>query len=191
MLTESEKAEFAALLDEEERDPDAFVKLYQYLNGMQKRTSDHDVLQIEWVCRLLRRTVLPDAYVDGIRLELLQMVGRPDADLTYVYLSFWGTDDRADYLKIGIAKNVRKRMSGAHTDNPMNRLWTYTMPLHTRAEAMKVEAALLSHMAHSRITGEWVKLSKFSDQACKAMAESLAEVAADVMDRELVATLGS
>jgi len=199
MLNEQELAEFKELLDtedaaekagEHEAETDAFLGLWNYLKRMQGRTSDADILKIEWAVRIIKRTVLPAAYVDGIRAELLLMVGKPDADLTYVYMTFWGMEDRADYMKIGIAKNVRKRMSGAHTDNPMNRLWTFTIPLPTRSEAMTVEAALLQHMAHSRITGEWVKLSKFSEQACKAMADSLAEVASVVCDRTLEATGG-
>ncbi|OGT59752.1 MAG: hypothetical protein A3E01_04625 [Gammaproteobacteria bacterium RIFCSPHIGHO2_12_FULL_63_22] len=190
MLDETEVAEFKELMDEADKFGDKWVNVYMYLDKMQKRTRDHDVLNIEWVSRILSNTVLPPAYIAGIRMELLQMVGKPDADLTYVYMSFWGMEDRADYMKVGVAKNVRKRMSGAHTDNPMNRLWTFTIPLHTRQEALNVEAALLKHMCESRITGEWVKLSKFSAQACRALAESLAEVAAEQVERAVQATGG-
>ena len=111
------------------------------------------------------------------------MIGLEYKDHTYVYLTFWGLDDRAEFMKIGVAKDIKARMAGIKTGNPMDRLWTYCLLLHSRSEAMRVESALLSKMADTRVSGEWVKTSKFSGQTCRAICDDLSAVASELCGR--------
>lgn len=151
------------------------------LRNIRGRVTMTQVAYVEHAVKALRRIEeLPEAYVLGIRTELLQMLGTVGLDQTFVYLTFWGMEGRAHFLKIGIAKNVAKRMSDIHGANPMDRLWTYTMIFNTRGEATQVESALLRHMSPDKATGEWVRVAKCSEQACEAIAKSLAELAAQV-----------
>jgi hypothetical protein len=156
---------------------------------MREGTTNEDLMWIDQAHRTLRRSRLPAAYVDGIRAELLQMIGMTKVDETFVYLAFWGMDGRSEFLKIGVAKDVKRRMGDIHSANPMDRLWTFKMPLDTRGEAMQVESALLRHMAKDRVTGEWIRLSGCSAQACEAIAASLAEVAAAARGRPVDMTV--
>ncbi len=149
----------------------------------------NDQASIEIAMRSLAGTALPAAYLEGIRMELLQMLGLENVDRTYCYLTFWGVDGRAEFLKIGVARNVKNRMNGIRTGNPLDRLWTYTMALNSRGEAMKVEAALLENMKSDRTNGEWVRVAGCSEQACKAIADDLAELAATTCGRPTPLTL--
>lgn len=153
------------------------------LGAARSRVSQYEIDSIQSAMNILRRAPLADAYVDGLHMEILQMMGAEKLSQTYVYLSFWGMGDRADFLKIGIAKNVKHRMSGHKSSNPLDRLWTYSMTCISRPEALKVEAALLAKMSEDRCSGEWVRLSRFSAQACKAIADDLSALAAEVCGR--------
>jgi hypothetical protein len=99
-----------------------------------------------------------------------------------VYLAFFGENDCSQYLKIGIAQNVKARMQGHRTSNPLPLVLTMTAEFLRKADARAVESALLRHMAGDRIHGEWVRCMA-SVPACRAIAESLAEVASEVSGR--------
>lgn len=127
----------------------------------------------------LRKTCLPDAYVDALEDELLQMISQPfPAAMTVnVYLSFHGAESRATYMKVGVARNVTARMREIATGNPLPRLWTYSAPFGGRSRAMRIERLLLDHMGADRVKGEWVKVAGLSESAAQSVVESLAEVA--------------
>lgn len=96
-----------------------------------------------------------------------------------VYLGFFGLNDRSEFLKVGVAKNVRNRMADHSTGNPMFNVLTVSAQFQTRSTAFAVEQALLKHLIAEKTKGEWVHC-KASIPACRAIAESLAEVAAEI-----------
>lgn len=161
------------------------VNLEPLVIGLERmrKSAAGDAYRIMQAVKFLRDTSLPEAYVDGIQDELLQMLCQPvPKDLhIHVYLAFHGTEGRASFMKIGVAKNVKSRMSSLATGNPMPRIWTYATPLSCRQKAHKVESALLSHMAGSRVNGEWVNVHGLSEEAALGVVGSLAEVAGAVV----------
>lgn len=172
-----------------ERDAAESARIEKLLDGFRTlkfNVKPEHVRTIDAVVSALQRLPYPPAYVEGIRAELLQMLGLDYLDHTYVYLTFWGLEDRAEFMKVGVAKDVKSRMAGIKTGNPMDRLWTYCLLLHSRSEAMRVESALLEKMADSRVSGEWVRTSKLSAQACRAISDDLAAVATEVCGRPII-----
>jgi hypothetical protein len=105
---------------------------------------------------------------------------------THVYLAFFGNEGRATYMKIGIAKNVRNRMSGIATGNPLPNLWTYSAPFFTRVKATAVEAALLRHMSPDKVHGEWIHVQGLSARTAAEVVVSLSEVAGTVHGDEVL-----
>ncbi len=145
-----------------------------------------DLAKIYLAIESLRSLPLAPAYLNGVRDELVSMVcdlrvrGQHDTTPTSVYLSFYGTESRASFLKIGIAKDVRKRLAGHATSNPMPNLWTFAGAFGTRHKAGLVEAALLRHMANDKAHGEWLHVHGLSLDAAMEVVQSLAEVASDL-----------
>lgn len=131
---------------------------------------------------------LPASYVVGLQGEILQMIGKERTpDPVWVYLSFFGEFDRAQFLKVGVAKDVRSRINGHRTSNPLDNPLTLAAEFECRRDAMKVEAAILSHMKPDRANGEWIHC-KASIAACQSIAESLGEVASVAAARPVVFT---
>jgi hypothetical protein len=97
-----------------------------------------------------------------------------------VYLAFYGINDMASYLKIGIAKNVKNRLGGIKTGNPLPNLWTFTAVYDSKRDALSVESALLDHMSGDSVHGEWINVHGMTLQVSEALAESLSEVASEV-----------
>lgn len=156
--------------------------------GMRKATSTRDAILVVQAIQTLRKTKLPDAYVDGVQDELLEMVGQtvPKDMLVHVYLTFHGAEDLATYMKVGVARDVSNRLSTLATGNPLPRLWAFKAPFIDRNYAMRVEAALLRHMNADRVTGEWVRVGGLSRSAADSVVESLAEVAGIACGRDVV-----
>lgn len=130
----------------------------------------------------LRALPFPEAYLDGIRDELLMVLkgaSRNHPCSTHVYLAFYG-EEKASFLKVGIARNVRRRLSGISTGNPLPNLCTFSAPFMTRPKAERIEAALLKHLSVDKVHGEWVSVHGLSREACKSVADSLAEVASEI-----------
>jgi predicted GIY-YIG superfamily endonuclease len=103
----------------------------------------------------------------------------PEVLRVSVYLAFFGESDRAQFLKIGVARNVRSRMKSHRSSNPLANPLTLAAEFPDRPAACRVEQALLAHMRQDRVTGEWVAFRASLD-ACRAVAVSLAEVASTV-----------
>jgi hypothetical protein len=161
---------------------DGDMKLEKIIHGLAKiqgNVKPGMLSKVVGITEEMKSLPLPPSYVEGIKVELLTMLGMGRvADTTSVYLSFYGID-RAEYLKIGIARNVRSRMQGATTDNPVPRLWTFEAVFASRSDALMVESALLRHMSTDKVHGEWVYVKGLSEQATEAVVASLAEVAAE------------
>lgn len=135
----------------------------------------------------LRKLPLPPAYVDGLQDELFQLIGQtmPSEETVKVYLAFYGNSERAEFLKIGVAKNVRNRLGAFTTGNPMPNLWTYSAVIGSRSSAMSVESALLTHMAEDKAQGEWISVRGLSEAAALAVAQSLGEVASETRGKPI------
>jgi hypothetical protein len=137
----------------------------------------------------IQHMAFPPGYLKSIRAEMIEVLRSQctdGMDRTCVYLTFFGNGDRASHMKIGIAKGVKSRLSSIRTGNPIPHLWTYATAFHSRQMALRVEGALLRHMASDRAQGEWVNVHGLSEGAARAVVDSLAEVAAAV-SRDAVA----
>jgi hypothetical protein len=141
-------------------------------------TNDH-YETVFGVVELLRRTPLPPGYVTSIQSEMYMLLshGHKKTKGSNVYLAFYGHDDRATHMKIGVANDIKKRMDTFKTGNPFPNMFTYGAHFHERKEAFTVETALLKHLSASAVHGEWVSVGAISAEAAKKITESLAEVA--------------
>lgn len=159
--------------------------LVQGLVGYAHGVTVADTVMAAQAVDLLRKTSLPESYVDGLEDELMRVMGqklrRPKRVSTY--LAFYGNDDMAEYVKVGVSKDVHIRMKDIRTGNPLPRLWLYSARFEDRRTAMSVESAILSHVDGDRVTGEWAKLGGMSADAVRAVVSSLGEVASDLLGR--------
>lgn len=155
---------------------------------MRKWANDNDVMAVLKAITALRRAeALPSAYVDGLQDELLQFIGKPNSvPLTSVYLAFHGLDDRATFVKVGVARNVKSRMRQLYTGSPMPRIWTFVLELKSREMAYRVEGALHAHLRETGSSGEWFTRHSLTLQAAEQFAASLAEVAGVVTGRDAI-----
>lgn len=147
------------------------------------------------MAELRKLSYIPRYYLDSIELELKDMLtGRGYSfrrDAAAVYLAFFGVGGVAEYLKIGIAKNVKFRMDGHATSNPFEQMWVYSAMFGSRLQAGAVERALISSQAEHNIKGEWIRVNIASTGEATRLAESLAEVASRVAERPVVFTRDS
>lgn len=145
------------------------------------RVDTCEIMQaIEEAFERMRSAGIPAGVLEPLRLPLCDAAvtarsGR--VDRTNCYLAFYGIGDRASFLKIGVAKNVARRISALSTANPMPCLWAYSASLITRPMAMAVESMLLQHLASDKAQGEWINLHGISEQVAEEIVKSLAEVA--------------
>lgn len=142
-----------------------------------------DVSSVYDAFDILRGLPFPPGYVDSLRGDVLKVLraGMPSKP-TFVYLAFYGVNNKATHLKIGVAKNVKARLSGIKTGNPLPNLWTFTAGYSTRGDALAVEAALIAHMSANSVHGEWVSVGSIAECAAASIVESLADVAATVSE---------
>ena len=145
----------------------------------------HSIVMALWTIR--RTRCFPEAYIDGIQDEMLQMLAQtpPRAATASVYLAFHGLEDRAAFLKVGVAVDVKKRMRELYTGNPMPRLWTFAAEFHSRSMAYRVEAALHHHLRHTSTSGEWFQVHGLAEDAAAMFAASLAEVATETAEKSV------
>lgn len=135
-----------------------------------------DVGKMFAALEMLKQLPFPPGYLDELRDEMYLTLKQGQHVPTSVYLSFYGLNDTASHLKIGIARNVRSRLSSIKTGNPLPNLWVYTARFASRQEAAMVEAALLRHMSPYRAHGEWARVDVSKDSAAELVA-ALTEVA--------------
>lgn len=167
-------------------DEEIYTSAAEQIHRMRDNNNRMEIHYVEAAIKQLRKTILPAAYVEGIRGELYQMLGTDMGERTSVYLAFFGAGDQADYMKIGIARNVGRRMDGLRSGNPMMFLTAYSAPFVSRQAAARVEAGLLEFYRESRANGEWVRLSSPRDrEGCRAIVESLCQVATGLYGREV------
>lgn len=138
-------------------------------------------LKIYEAMELLRELPFPPGYVDSLRDDALKVLQAGDsAKPTFVYLAFYGDNNKATHLKVGVAKDVTARLAGIRTGNPLPLLWKFTALYPSRRDAMAVESALLAHLSADSIHGEWVGVGTLSANASVAIVDSLSDVAETV-----------
>lgn len=157
-----------------------FNELARKIARLPKLLKPGDICRVSAAISGLRDLPFPPGYLDEALGDMLKTLRGSKAVSTHVYLSFYGGGRVASYMKVGIAKNVKARMSGIKTGNPLTRLWTYSARFRSRDDAAAVEAAILAHLAGDSVHGEWVNVHGLSREAAFALVESLAEVAAEV-----------
>lgn len=172
--------------DVDAADERRIAALVNGLSGYAQASTITDALKAAQAVDALRETSLPKSYVDGIEDELMRIMGQKLRQLpkVSVYLAFYGEGDRADYMKVGVSKNVHARMKGIRTGNPLPLLYLYSVAMDGRRRALSVESAILDHVEGSRITGEWAKLGRMSEGAVEAVVASLGEVASQVTGQQ-------
>ena len=163
------------------REPIDLGGLVLGITGLRGCWSAGDVARLCMAVTYLRRLPLPGAYVDGLQDELFQMIGQtvPPEEKIKVYLAFYGCGERASFLKIGVAKNVKNRIASFSTGNPLINVWTFAADIGGRQRAMGVESALLKHLVADAAQGEWIKVQGLTESASLAFVDSLAEVATE------------
>lgn len=142
----------------------------------------YGVGKIDEAFDILRTLPFSDGYLDSLRYDVVNafLKRKPKNESVYVYLAFYGDESKAKFLKIGIASNVRSRLLGIRTGNPLPNIFTYVANLDTRRSAAAVEAALLKNMSGDGVHGEWIDVHGIAHSAVESVVSSLAEVATDI-----------
>lgn len=161
-----------------------FNSLAYGLTQLHKSATNDHYETVFGVIELLRRTPLPPGYVNNIQSEMYRMLshGPRKTKCSNVYLAFYGYDDKATHMKIGVANDIKKRMDTFKIGNPLPNMFTYGAHFHDRKEAFTVETALLKHLSADAVHGEWVSVGAISAEAAKKITESLAEVAGQAIN---------
>jgi hypothetical protein len=103
--------------------------------------------------RTYRGKIVDGYYLDKHGVEIfLRAVGKSKAKSTILYvIAMEGTD----FIKIGIASNVKKRLKALQTGNPIK----LNIEMSLRVDnANELEYELHRAFANSRVLGEWFKL---------------------------------
>lgn len=158
-----------------------FNGLAKQVTGLRKRVKPGDLAQVMAAIESLRDLPFPPGQLDYVKDELLRSLSLPSPRQTSVYLAFYGEGDAASHMKIGISRSVKSRLSGIKTGNPLPIMFAFEAAVISREDALTVEQALLTHMSHARLHGEWVHVGGLSLQAAEAVVGSLAEVASEII----------
>ena len=75
----------------------------------------------------------------------------PDDKSGYVYF----IRDCLGHIKIGVSKNVKKRMAGLQTANPLKLEYFYVMKVKNIYDARLIEKELHEQFKDFRLCGEW------------------------------------
>ena len=75
-----------------------------------------------------------------------------------MYVYFIGTGiTKGHQVKIGVAKDVEKRLKGMQTGNPHKLIILAKIPCDSRRHALHLEATLHERFKKDRMTGEWFR----------------------------------
>lgn len=89
--------------------------------------------------------------------KILTLDGYRTTESAFVYFIF-NIDSQA--IKIGMAKNVEKRLKSLQTSSPIILELLHTIQLDSVENAQKLESVLHQKFAHLRMNGEWFKASE-------------------------------
>lgn len=95
----------------------------------------------------------------------------------YCYLAFFGLDDTASYMKIGMSKHPEQRLYSMGTDNPLDCLWVFVSRLPCTRAAFHVEQFLHRHLNERRRKGEWFAIGNTDMAGAEGLARQLSSVA--------------
>jgi hypothetical protein len=95
----------------------------------------------------------------------------------YCYLAFYGLDDTANYMKVGMTRHPEQRLYHMATGNPLDCLWVFVSRLPVARAAFHVEKFLHRHLEAHRRRGEWFAVGNADWQAASALARQLYVVA--------------
>lgn len=96
---------------------------------------------------------------------------------SYCYLAFFGLDETANYMKIGMSKHPEQRLYSMGTDNPLDCIWVFTSRLPCTRAAFHVEQVLHRHMADHRRKGEWFAIGNTELSGAEGLARQLFSIA--------------
>lgn len=164
-----------------------FNELAKRIQKHSGRVAPGSIGRVEAAIETLRDLPFAYGYLDSLREEILTALykRKHKHGCVFVYLAFYGNENKASFLKIGIAANVQSRLRGIKTGNPLPNVFTYAARFETRQEAAAVESALLDNMSPDGVHGEWIDVHGMAYAAVSAVVESLAEVASDVDGSEV------
>lgn len=94
----------------------------------------------------------------------------------YCYLAFFGLDDTASYMKIGMSRHPEQRLYGMGTDNPLDCLWVFVSRLSCTRAAFHAEQFLHRHLAGHRRKGEWFAIGNTDRTGADGLARQLSAV---------------
>lgn len=117
-----------------------------------------------------------DFLIDAIRNKVLKE-HRPGG----VYLTFFGSCAGSEFMKVGVSSNLKSRISTIRTSNPMLSLWTWVADMPDMKDARRLERGILSHLAESAASGEWVKARCTNVDCAQALVDSIAEFANEAL----------
>ena len=80
----------------------------------------------------------------GLKPTMLYLIGQRNGDVTL------------PYCKVGIATDIKSRLSGINTGTPFDCFVYRQYPFKKRDTAVAVENAILVHLADRNVRGEWV-----------------------------------
>ncbi len=134
---------------------------------------------------LLRTLNLCPKYLKDLRESLIRdaLGHHPLPNPASVYLLWFGKGEIARAVKVGISKEVGARAKHIRTSNPYDLLWVHTAFLESRADALKVERAILEHFTHSRAQGEWFEVPNTDRYAAEGMSRECSDIASTVLMR--------
>lgn len=143
-----------------------------------------DIATVYGVTRALEHLPLGSGALDQVReflVESLRSRALANESPTSIYLTFFGGDQGAEYLKVGVSGSLKGRMSSIRTSNPMAQLWTWAGAAPSRREAYRLEREILAHLSEARLSGEWVRARCGSIDVAQMMVDSISEFVASLV----------
>lgn len=137
-----------------------------------------DCVKVAGVVAQLEGMPLPHGAIQAVQEFLcfsMRDNGLSERSPTSVYLTFFGEEDCAEYMKVGVSRVVKDRMSNIRTSTPLMQLWTWAAEAPVRKAAYKVEREILRHLKDDRVTGEWVKCRCSTIDAAEMIVRSIEE----------------
>ena len=96
---------------------------------------------------------------------------------SYCYLAFFGLDETANYMKVGMSRHPEQRLYSMGTDNPLDCLWVFVSRLPCTRAAFHVEQTLHRHLSEHRRKGEWFAIGNTELAGAEGLARQLFGVA--------------
>ena len=96
---------------------------------------------------------------------------------TYCYLAFYGLNEIASYMKVGVSRHPERRIYDIATGNPLDCLWVYFLACPSSEKAFSIEKKLLNHLKENKRRGEWLNVGATNRPSAESLARQLGGVA--------------